>query len=305
MRLLLVESHKAYADQLNQMIKACCEPGVVVDHVTSARGALARLQTSFYDLCFLDYQLDAPSTGLDVLHELHNANTLTAFVLLTDHANKEAAFKALTLGAMDYLIKERFTDFELAKCIAYSMYLKRREVGFQKEALRDSLTGLGNKSLFDAQLQQSALRAERDNETLGLLVIDLDGFKAVNDKHGHKVGDVLLQQVAERIVNETRASDVIARIGGDEFAAILIKPNSPDHVYTVAQKLEKALASTPYNLNGTIVKIGASVGTAILPEDGLDLDHLFTLADKRMYKHKKGKKAALGQQRDYMDQVLR
>lgn len=305
MRLLLVESHKAYADQLNQMIKACCETGVVVDHVTSARGALAHLQTSFYDLCFLDYQLDAPSTGLDVLHELHNANTLTAFILLTDHVNKETAFKALTLGAMDYLIKDRFTDFELAKCIAYSMYLKRREVGFQKEALRDSLTGLGNKSLFDAQLQQSVLRAERDHETLGLLVIDLDGFKAINDKHGHKVGDVLLQQVAERIVNETRASDVIARIGGDEFAAILIKPNSPDHIYTVAQKLEKALASTPYNLNGTIVKIGASVGTSIFPEDGQDLDHLFTLADKRMYKHKKGKKAALGQQRDYMDQVLR
>lgn len=305
MRLLLVESDKIYADHLKQMIEACCDDGVVVEHVTTAHDALSRLRSTFYDLCFLNYQLDASATALDVLHKLHNANTLTAFVLLTDFANKEAAFKALTLGAMDYLIKERFTEFELAKCIAYSMYLKRREVGFQKEALRDSLTGLGNKGLFDAQLKQSALRAQRDNETLGLLVIDLDGFKSVNDKHGHKVGDILLQQVAERIVNETRASDIVARIGGDEFAAILIKPSSPDHVLDVAKKLEKAIASTPYNLNGKIVKIGASVGTSILPEDGQDLDRLFTLADKRMYKHKKAKKTALGQQRDYMDQVLR
>ena len=305
MRILVAECDQHYAAHLKSMIEACCPNGVIIDHASSAQAALTHLHARFYDLCFLEFQLDTSATGLDVLKDLHNSNTLTAFVLLTDHANKEAAFEALTLGAMDYLIKERFTDFELAKCMAYSMYLKRREVGFQKEALRDSLTGLGNKGLFEAQLQQAAKRAERDRETLGLVVIDVDGFKAINDKYGHKAGDQLLQQIAERIVNETRSSDVVARIGGDEFAAILIKPKSPDHIYTVAQKLEKALAEQPYNVAGNYLKITSSVGSSILPDDSVQLDELFAMADKRMYRHKNSKKVALGQARDYMDQVLR
>jgi diguanylate cyclase (GGDEF)-like protein len=253
----------------------------------------------------LEYALDAPCTGLDLLREHNRGSSLTAFVLLTSHANKEAAFEALMLGAMDYLIKERFTHFELAKCISYALYLKRREVTLQTEALRDSLTGLGNKGLFKAQLEQAAKRAERDGEILGLLVIDVDGFKAVNDQHGHAAGDLLLQQIAERIVTETRASDVVARIGGDEFAAILIKPKSTDHIYSVGNKLEKALTAAPYNLGGAIVKISASVGSSILPDDSTDLTALFKLADTRMYKVKNTKKIARGHGRDYMDHVLR
>ncbi|MFC1673117.1 diguanylate cyclase [Pseudomonadota bacterium] len=305
MRFLIVESDQQYAAHLKKMIEACCEPGVVVDHVSTVPGALTQIHARYYDLCILEYHLDTSATGLEVLKSLRNFSVLTAFVFLTDHANKEAAFEALTLGAMDYLIKERFTQFELAKCIAYSMYLKRREVGLQKEALEDSLTGLGNKGLFEAQLQQAAARAQRDDEKLGLLVIDVDGFKGINDKYGHKVGDQLLQQIAERIVNETRSSDVIARIGGDEFAAILIKPKSADQIYSVREKIEKALASTPYNTSGAILKVSASVGSAILPDDSLDLDDLFTMADQRMYDHKKLKKVALRSSRDYMDQVLR
>lgn len=305
MRFLVVERDDADAQRLRALIQDCCPGQVLVDHVTSAPNALKLLEARYYDLCFLEYQLDAASTGLDVLKVLHNANTQTAFVFLTAHANKETAFEALTLGAMDYLIKERFTAFELAKCIAFSMYLKRRESGLQKEALHDSLTGLGNKGLFEAQLLQAAKRAERDQEKLGLLVIDLDNFKAVNDKYGHKVGDQLLQQVSERIVKELRASDVVARIGGDEFAAILIKPKSAELIHSIAQKLEKELSATPYNINGTILKVGASVGSSILPDDNTNLDALFTLADKGMYQRKNTKKAAMRQSRDYMDQVLR
>lgn len=305
MRLLVADTDQHHVTRLEKMIRASHLGDVTIEHAASARDALALLRESYFDLCFLDYHLDPSTTGLGVLKALHNSGSLTAFVFLTSHANKEAAFEALTLGAMDYLIKERFTAFELAKCIAFSMYLKRREVELQRETLRDSLTGLGNKGLFEAQMEQAAKRAERDHETLGLLVIDVDGFKAVNDKHGHQVGDALLQQIAERIVNETRASDVVARIGGDEFAAILIKPKSPDHIYNVAQKLEKALAGMPYNVDGTILKVGASVGSSILPDDGHDLNTLFALADQRMYKHKNTKKAASLHTRDYLDQILR
>ena len=305
MRFLLVEQDKDFAERLCAMIEGCCPRGVGVDVTYSRDEARALVGSHFYDVCFLEYTLDAPCTGLDLLREHNRGSSLTAFVLLTSHANKEAAFEALMLGAMDYLIKERFTHFELAKCISYSLYLKRREVRLQTEALRDSLTGLGNKGLFKAQLEQAAKRAERDGEILGLLVINVDGFKAINDQHGHAAGDLLLQQIAERIVTETRASDVVARIGGDEFAAILIKPKSTDHIYSVGNKLEKALTAAPYNLGGIIVKIGASVGSSILPDDSTDLTALFKLADTRMYKAKNTKKVARGHGRDYMDHVLR
>ncbi|MCR4377829.1 MAG: GGDEF domain-containing response regulator [Rhodospirillales bacterium] len=305
MRFLLIEQDKDYAERLGAMIETCCPRGVEIDLTYRCDTAHTLIGTHNYDVCFLEYLLDAPCTGLDLLREHNHASSLTAFVLLTTHANKQAAFEALVLGAMDYLIKDRFTPFELAKCIAYSMYLKHREVKLQTDALRDSLTGLGNKGLFHAQLEQAAKRASRDDEILGLLVIDIDGFKTVNDQYGHTVGDLLLQQIAERIVMETRASDVIARIGGDEFAAILIKPKSVDHIYAVGKKLEQALTAMPYNLNGTIVKIGASVGSSILPDDGTDLNALFKLADTRMYKAKNTKKIGRDHARDYMDQVLR
>jgi len=305
MRFLVAESDQPYAAHLREMIGTCCQRGTMVDHVMCAEDAVTHLQSRYYDLCFLNFHLDAPKTGLDVLKALRHTTVLTAFVFLTDHANKATAFEALTLGAMDYLIKERFTQFELAKCIAFSMFLKVREVGLQKEALEDALTGLGNKGLFEAQLCQAAARAARDDEKVGLLVIDVDAFKGINDKYGHKIGDQLLQQIAERIVTETRSSDVVARIGGDEFAAILIKPKSAEHIHAVAQKIEKALSGAPYNVSGTILKVGASVGSAILPDDSVDLDSLFTVADKRMYARKSTRKDAARHSRDYIDQVLR
>lgn len=305
MRFLLVEHDRKYASRLKVMVASCCPQVTAIDISTDVHDAVIRLGTDYYDVCFLEYHLGEVSTGVDVLKAIRQSTPLTAFVFLTAHACKDAAFEALTLGAMDYLIKDRFTPFELAKCIAYSMYIKRREISLQKEALRDSLTGLGNKALFQAQLKQAAERAKRDNERLGVLVIDVDGFKTINDKYGHQAGDQLLQQIAERINNETRSSDVVARIGGDEFAAILIKPKSPTHVHAIGEKIEKALSAMPYNLGGKVIKVGTSVGSAVLPDDSADLDKLFFIADQEMYKRKNVRKTTSGRGRDFMDHVLR
>jgi len=304
LRVLLTETDKHYADYLKQMIVECCPEGTVVEHATTPEGAVGMLHGQYYDLCFLEHDMDGSETGLDILKHLRGSNAMTAFVFLTDYASKEAAFEAMTLGAMDYLIKDRFTKFELAKCISFSMYLKRREIDLQKEALRDSLTGLGNKALFEAQLKQAGERARRDDEKLGLLVIDVDGFKSVNDKYGHKAGDMLLQQISERIVSVTRASDIVARIGGDEFAAIIIKPKSIDHTEATGKKVEKALSSEPYNIDGTIIKVGSSVGCATLPDDVDDLDKLFCHADKDMYKNKKFRKSRHGNAEYYIGQTI-
>ena len=212
------------------------------------------------------------------------------------HNDPESVHReALQMGAMDYLIKAKFDEFELAKCISYALYRKHREVELQTMALKDTLTGLGNRVLFEENLRMSVERAKRSNENLGVLYIDLDGFKDINDTHGHAGGDAILKSVSERIVDQTRESDVVARIGGDEFAAVLVRVDKPESVHTIAQSVENAISSTPYIIDGEEVSMSASVGASIFPSDTSDIEDLVKMADMRMYGSKKAKKARLAQ----------
>jgi GGDEF domain-containing protein len=97
------------------------------------------------------------------------------------------------MGAMDYLTKAKVDEFELAKCISYALYRKHWEVELQTMALRDTIAGLGNRVLFEENLRMSDELAKRPNENLGVLYIDLDGFKEINDTHGHAGGDAILK----------------------------------------------------------------------------------------------------------------
>ncbi|MBT3557619.1 MAG: GGDEF domain-containing response regulator [Rhodospirillales bacterium] len=293
LRFLIVEDEPVFAQFLKTMIAKCNPKHQDIVIVDNAPDAIVELQQNSYDVCFLDFFLKNETTGMDVLRTVHVETTLTAFVFVTVHDSKEAAFQALTLGAMDYLVKSRFTEFDLAKSISFSLYRKYREVELQSEALRDSLTGVGNKSLYEAQLRQSVERATRDGEQLGVLMIDLDGFKPVNDTYGHEAGDAVLQQVATRIVDETRSSDVIARVGGDEFAAVLVKVNSEKDVENIREKLAKSISDASYVVgNGQTISVGASIGAAVFPDDGRDVAELKRIADKRMYGIKKERERA-------------
>lgn len=291
LRFLVVEDDPVYGRFLEAMIAKCNPRHAGISMARNASDAIAILKNDVIDVCFLDYFLNNDTTGMDVLHALHGKSALTAFVFITVNDSKEAAFQALTLGAMDYLIKARFTEFDLAKSISFSLYRKYREVELQTKALKDSLTGLGNKALYEEQLRQSVERAHRDGEQLGVVMIDLDNFKPVNDTYGHQAGDMVLKDVASRIVEETRGSDVVARIGGDEFAAVLVKVNSPEDVTNIREKLSHSISSKPYDIgDGKSVSIGASVGTAMFPDDGKTIAELNRVADKRMYTIKERKK---------------
>lgn len=188
LRFLLVEDDPDYANYLDLMIKTVCPENGGIVKTTHANKALDILRASFFDVCFLDYYLEDGGTGFDVLKGLKDKQLLTAFVFLTRNTKRKTAFEALQLGAMDYLIKAKFDEFELAKCISYALFRKHREVELQTMALKDTLTGLGNRVLFEENLRMSVERAKRSNENLGVLYIDLDGFKEINDTHGHAGG---------------------------------------------------------------------------------------------------------------------
>ena len=153
-------------------------------------------------------------------------------------------------------------------------------------AAHDPLTGLANRSMFDSQLTRALASSDRNNNITGLVVIDLDGFKPVNDALGHDIGDSILCAIADRLTNLLRKADTIARIGGDEFAVILEIVASPPGIDIVAQRIVDEIGK-PYDILSADMKVTASVGVAMYPEHTRDDKLLRIFADRAMYTAKK------------------
>lgn len=150
----------------------------------------------------------------------------------------------------------------------------------------DTLTGLPNRVLFFDRVGQFFARSERHKESFALLFIDLDGFKLVNDVHGHEVGDAVLKEAAHRIRSLLRKVDTPARIGGDEFLVALSELHQPEDAGTVAKKIIMALAQPILVSGKPPITIGASVGIAIYPSDAQEIEALIKCADEAMYEAK-------------------
>ncbi len=162
---------------------------------------------------------------------------------------------------------------------------RRRAEQLERQALTDSLTGLPNRRLVDDRLQQAIFVAKRNRGSLALLFIDLDRFKAVNDRYGHAAGDQLLQAVGGRLQESLRQTDTVARLGGDEFTAILPGARPPGAA-AAAEKILKSL-ERPFLIDGQPLTIGASIGIAFYPDDAEDAATLARHADLAMYAAKR------------------
>jgi diguanylate cyclase (GGDEF)-like protein len=149
-------------------------------------------------------------------------------------------------------------------------------------ATHDALTKAANRVLFQSRLETTLAEAARYKRQFGLIYIDLDKFKPVNDVHGHHTGDLLLQSVTDRLAHLLRDSDLLARRGGDEFVVLLPLVDGNEAVETVAHKICTELA-TPFDLEGLTVHISGSLGLAIYPTDGETVEDLINQADSRMY----------------------
>jgi diguanylate cyclase (GGDEF)-like protein/PAS domain S-box-containing protein len=167
----------------------------------------------------------------------------------------------------------------------------RQDERVRQLALHDSLTGLPNRHLMTERLEQLVIRAARERSSVMLMFLDLDGFKAVNDKYGHAAGDELLQQVAARMLQQVRETDTVARLGGDEFVVLLDNPSSVEEAFNVANRILTAL-SVPIGLKGDaaeapqllprVAEIGASIGLASLGPN-CSTAALLARADAAMY----------------------
>lgn len=162
----------------------------------------------------------------------------------------------------------------------------RREEQIRHLALHDGLTGVANRRLMLERLQQLLALSAKQSHGIAVLFLDLDGFKTVNDHHGHEMGDHVLQTVAQRLQGLLRASDTVARLGGDEFVILLHQTESSEAVGAIAERIMAAIRQ-PISGQDVVVTVGVSIGIALYPQHGSQPAQLLTLADQAMYRAKR------------------
>lgn len=166
---------------------------------------------------------------------------------------------------------------------------KAMELHIQHLAHHDLLTNLPNRTLLTDRIEQALLMAERTKHQLAIMFIDLDYFKKVNDELGHEVGDILLQQVAERLKLCLRSADTVSRYGGDEFVILLPEIATIEDATIIAQRIVKSIKE-PFLINEHVANISSSIGISIYPNDSLQHDDLIRCADEAMYESKRNGK---------------
>jgi diguanylate cyclase (GGDEF)-like protein len=167
-----------------------------------------------------------------------------------------------------------------------------QSAAMEHAAMHDPLTGLPNRLLFNDRLQHGISNARRSGHPMALFVLDIDGFKALNDDLGHAAGDVVLRETAMRLQASVRVSDTVARLGGDEFAIVAVDAD-PSEAELITAKVRQRMEE-PVMIDERLVPVGLSIGLAAFPDDGGEPAHLLRRADTNMYHEKRARKAAPG-----------
>ncbi|HKG22722.1 MAG TPA: sensor domain-containing diguanylate cyclase, partial [Blastocatellia bacterium] len=163
----------------------------------------------------------------------------------------------------------------------------------QESAITDRLTGLPNSRYMYSFFDQERSRAERHGYNMVLMMMDLDGFKKINDTYGHHIGDEILRRIAHVARGQLRTGDVLIRYAGDEFVAVLHRA-TPEIVTELKERLQSAVDSFSHEVRpGRVARVGISMGHAMFGEDGMEIEELMEIADQRMYEDKLARKRAL------------
>ncbi len=229
---------------------------------------------------------DVTQTYLPALRQALDTRTTQSLELGFSLRGRQYSITATFVPMID-------TDGELRQILGLLHdFTKRRQTEERLAfmAQYDALTGLPNRYLLLDRLDAAMQRAKRNNTLLGVMFLDIDRFKQINDSHGHATGDILLQQIAERLAAHLRATDTIARLGGDEFTVLVENAISVDEITSIAEKLKNAF-TTPFDTESGEVFTTTSVGITIYPFDDHHRDELLKNADIAMYHAKQERNA--------------
>ncbi|HEX2344534.1 MAG TPA: EAL domain-containing protein [Vicinamibacterales bacterium] len=289
LRLLLIEDSE---DDAALLVRELARAGydVTSERVDTPEGLAAALERQRWDIAIADYTMPRFS-GTAALTLLRKHDAEMPFIFVSGTIGEDVAVGAMRTGAHDYIMKGSLkrlvpaVERELRE--AESRFSRKRaEARLVHLAYHDTLTDLPNRVLLHDRLGYALLAAERASEPLGLLILDLDGFKAINDSLGHQAGDRVLQELAARLRALLRDGDTVARLGGDEFAFVLPRTDG-DGAARAAREVLRAVDRSLV-LDGRPLELRGSVGIAWCPEHGSDADVLLQKADIAMYVAKSG-----------------
>lgn len=296
--ILLVDDNRINIQVLNEALQSNYETCFSLNGAE----ALDKAQALAPDLILLDVMMPVMD-GFEVCRRLKADENLKKIpvIFITAMSQAEEESEGLRLGAVDYITKP-FNPELVQLRVRNQLELKSqrdelerlgRELASRIRQLEllahyDLLTGLPNRALFDDRLDRALASARRQKNRLGLLYIDLDEFKPINDARGHDVGDWLLQAVAQRMKQCIRESDTVARLGGDEFVILLPEIHAAADALKVAEKIRLDL-QTPFDTpEGYVLAISSSIGVALYPDHGDNERDLLRSSDEAMYWAKKG-----------------
>jgi two-component system, cell cycle response regulator len=263
-RVLVVEDNPGDVG----LVRAALEESAMsfeVQNVTSPKSCRRALETEHYEIILLDYSLPGEN-GLDFLRSISGKKNVPPIIMLTGQGDELIAKEAIRAGASDYCAKGRINSAALTRAILEALERARVEAEEERQreeadrrAVTDPLTGLYNRNYLADALERECRRAKRYGSPLSCLLLDLDDFQDLNDKHGHLEGDSILRQVAMAIGNSVREIDIAARSGGDEFC-ILAPETGLDGAIQLAERLRFAVAAMEVRAAGRSTRITVSIG---------------------------------------------
>ncbi len=276
--LLLVETNAEKREQLLELCYAQKSAPLHIEVCTRPREAITRLAKGNFTACLLP-------NDLELLQEARRAASSTLYLLISDGTAPEQDSAAIQDGADDVLAYATLDAEQLERALIHAAMRRSSGEKLAQLARQDPLTGLGNRALLEGELERMIIRGQRSPTGFALLYIDLDYFKQINDSFGHGLGDLLLAVIANRLRRTMRQDDLIARIGGDEFVALLNDLHDPNDAALIASKIIHTL-SEPITLSGHHLLISASVGIATFPNHGNTAAELLQHADQALYRAK-------------------
>lgn len=291
-RVLLVEDNPGDQRLIREALNEVRCTHIKLEHVDCLQAAQNILANQEFDLILLDLSLP-DSSGLATVEKTGDAAPDTPIVILTGLDDVNTGIQAVRAGAQDYLVKGEVTGHLLVRAIRYAIERQRMKAALRILSLIDELTGLYNRRGFMTLAEHQMKLSRRKQSAFYLIFTDLDGMKIINDTYGHKEGDHALIQTAHLLKETFRGSDIIARMGGDEFAIFAIEP-AASSAEQIAKRFQDNIAAfnarqtKPYNLS---ISVGVVECT---PESPLSLDEMLAQADTLMYRNKAERKKGRG-----------
>lgn len=288
LNILLIEDNPGDARLIEEMLREAGEPGFKLEWVERLSTGIERLRKGNIEIVLLDLSLP-DSTGFDTFEKVHEITQEAAIIVFTGLDDKGMGVRAVQVGAQDYLVKGKVDSNLLIRSIEYAVERQRMMRELQALSITDELTKLYNRRGFLTLGKELLNMGRRMRKRIVFLYSDLDGFKKINDKFGHQEGDKVLIEVANILKKTFRESDIIARVGGDEFV-LLGLIDSEINTEILTDRLQERLRL--HNERGNFpYKVSMSIGGISYDVDNsLSVQELLSRADKLMYEQKQSRR---------------